>query len=511
MFSFDDNQVFKRITTNIVIFVLIVVSVRESYLGLAQLLWFNAPDHYSYEITGSFLNSGPYGGFLSVCGSVMFAYYVTFPHKHARFVLYRIWYRFCACAVFITIFMLLSTHSRSAVLAFGCSILLLVVRIYGTIRIRGFLSHYGVVFFLSLFCLSICSYYYKKPSADGRLFMDKICLKAIYYNKGKGVGFGNFGGAYGGAQAIYFETQIEKEGKNEIDWTAINEHDRITADCPTYAFNDFLFVGVEAGVIKMLLLITLLLSGIVISYKRKTIWCYGLCAFGVFAFFYYPLHIFQFQILLPILFILSIIEGDKTNGKKKYLETAISLIMVFVITIIIARKIPEEKNLKDAQNIWRKTEYWHNWGRYDYVVEDCDSLFPYFKKNSHFLFVYGQSLNKTGDYEKSDSILNIGTRISSDPMFWNVMGNNSLAQGKYREAEERYKHAFYMVPNRLYPLVLLAKLYYTERDTARFLEMTDVVENFVPKVESIRTEKLRAEIRELKNSYLSEIENKTDE
>ena len=184
--------------------------------------------------------------------------------------------------------------------------------------------------------------------------------------------------------------------------------------------------------------------------------------------------------------------------------------MVFVITIIIARKIPEEKNLKDAQNIWRKTEYWHNWGRYDYVVEDCDSLFPYFKKNSHFLFVYGQSLNKTGDYEKSDSILNIGTRISSDPMFWNVMGNNSLAQGKYREAEERYKHAFYMVPNRLYPLVLLAKLYYTEGDTARFLEMTDVVENFVPKVESIRTENLRAEIRELKKSYLSEIEEKNE-
>ena len=83
--------------------------------------------------------------------------------------------------------------------------------------------------------------------------------------------------------------------------------------------------------------------------------------------------------------------------------------------------------------------------------------------------------------------------------------------GDYREAEERYKHAFYMVPNRLYPLVLLAKLYYNEGDTVRFLKMSDVVEHFVPKVESVRTENLRAEIRELKNSYITEIEGNNEE
>ena len=86
-------------------------------------------------------------------------------------------------------------------------------------------------------------------------------------------------------------------------------------------------------------------------------------------------------------------------------------------------------------------------------------------------------------------------------MFWNVMGNNSLALGNYREAEERYKHAFYMVPNRLYPLYLLAKLYNTEGDSARFLKMADLVEEFVPKIESPKTERLRSEIREIKTTY----------
>jgi hypothetical protein len=55
------------------------------------------------------------------------------------------------------------------------------------------------------------------------------------------------------------------------------------------------------------------------------------------------------------------------------------------------------------------------------------------------------------------------------------------------------------VPNRIYPLTLLAKLYYTEGDTTRFLDMADKIETFVPKVESINTERLRSDIVEIKS------------
>ncbi|MCQ2110293.1 MAG: hypothetical protein MJY79_02210 [Bacteroidaceae bacterium] len=101
----------------------------------------------------------------------------------------------------------------------------------------------------------------------------------------------------------------------------------------------------------------------------------------------------------------------------------------------------------------------------------------------------------------SDSVLELGTQISSSPMFWNVMGKNSIALGRYREAEERYKHAFYMVPNRLYPLTLLAKLYHAEGDTVRFLDMAEKVETFVPKIENANTKRLREEIRDIKAGY----------
>ena len=362
-------------------------------------------------------------------------------------------------------------------------------------------SKYWLLILLGLVIIALGLYMFKKPSADGRLFMDKICMDTMFRNGWKGVGIGMFGGAYGSTQHDYFKRQMDNNGMDDLDWTALNQHDRLTADCPENAFNEYLFVGVELGALAMLVLIAVLLSCIVISFKRGTIWCYGLTAFAVFAFFSYPLHLWQFQVLLPMLLSASI--SDRINRSKRLVILFLTIIPV-IIAIYTINILPRIKQFNQAKEAWKQTERWYQMEYYEYVVEDCDTLLPYMKHDRHYLFAYGQSLNIIGNYLKSDSILSLGTKISSDPMFWNVMGNNSLAQGKYREAEERYKYAFYMVPNRLYPLYLLAKLYHTEGDTVKFLDMADKVETFIPKVESVNTERLRNEIRDLKSGYITE-------
>ena len=225
-------------------------------------------------------------------------------------------------------------------------------------------------------------------------------------------------------------------------------------------------------------------------------------AFAVFAIFSYPLHVTQFQIMFPILLAACFIDGMPHPAKTP--QIAVLLAVLIMLSILAVKHMPAIAQRKRSEIAWKKVERWHQMEYYEYVAEDCDSLLPYMKHDRYFLFAYGQSLNKIGNYEKSDSILKLGTGISSDPMFWNVMGNNSMALGRYREAEERYKHAFYMVPNRLYPLTLLTKLYHTEGDTARFLDMADMVETFVPKVENANTERLRAEIREIREGYYNE-------
>lgn len=475
---------------------------RELFIGIMQLLGFYKSGHCLYAITGSFQNPGPYGGFLSVCISLLAANSIKNGDcvKHTFLSNLSYW---VIIAITITATAILpSTQSRSAILALGCSMLMLAI---GTKRIKTrlkpILKKYGIFILLDVAILSTGAYLLKKPSADGRLFMDKISMKAMCENGLKGAGIGHFGGAYGNAQAAYFKRQIDERGKDDLDWNAINEHDRLTADCPDNAFNEYLFTGVEAGPLAMLLLILAITTAITVSYKRGTIWCYGLTALAIFAVFSFPLHIWQFQLLFSVLLAACVSDRGSESAhteKKRIPEMIVLIAALCTLSAISILKLPEIKQTRQAEKAWKKAERWHLMEYYEYVVEECDTLLPYMKNDYRFLFAYGQSLNKTGNYAKSDSILEMGTAISSDPMFWNVMGNNSLAQGRYREAEERYKHAFYMVPNRLYPLYLLAKLYHTEGDTLKFQCMFNKIERFVPKVESANIKQLRSEIRELK-------------
>lgn len=497
----------RNLFRTLVVAAVILVCCKELWLGVTQLFVAN-PSFYNTHIPiGSFENPGPYGGFLSICTCLLAAdIFLDFRDRKEPGLVHNVIRILSSVLVITALIVIPSTQSRTAVLAAGCGLLLLCLRVD---RFRGVLQRawkkYGLLICLAVAIVTAGVYLLKKPSADGRFFMDKICIEALCSNGIKGAGIGHFGGAYGKSQYDYFHSQIENYGKDDLDWTAINEHDRLTAGCPDNAFNEYLFVGVEAGPLVMLLFMGILAAGIVISFKRSTIWCYGLTAFAVFAMFYYPLHVRQIQIMLPIMLVASVLDGETSKSRKKIPELAILSITFVIVSIALIRKLPDIKQYRQAETVWKKAEHWHLLENYDYVVQDCEPILSYKKLDPDFLFAYGQSLNKTGNYQKSDSILKMGTEISSDPMFWNVMGNNSLARGDYREAEERYRHAFQMLPNRLYPLYLLAELYHTEGDTVRFLDMADRVEHFVSKVESKNTERLRDEIREIRKNYYQDI------
>ena len=477
-----------------------LICLYECGLGYLQLVGKLGSNHYLYTLTGSFRNPGPYGGFIAVCISMLAAYCIKKRGSYKDSIYSLILFWTAAVVAILATVILPSTQSRSAILALVCSLFFMAYGVESIkSRLKPILTKYGIWILVGVLLIGSGAYLFKKQSADGRLFMDRMCINAIYESGGLGVGVGRFGRAYAEAQHDYFQKQIERTGKDDLDWTAIDERDRTTADCPDNAFNEYLFVGVEFGVLVMLVFIGVIAFVIITSFKNGTIWCYGLTAFAVFALFSYPLHVKQFQILFAVLLAISITDDDKG---KDILGLTILIVPLLLLAVVLIKQSPYINQYRKAELSWKKTERWHQMEYFDYAVEGCDTLWQYKKYDKEFLFAYGQSLNKIGEYEKSDSILKMGTEISSDPMFWNVMGNNSLAMGRYREAEERYKHAFYMVPNRLYPLNLLAKLYYAEGDTARFLDMADRVETFIPKVESTSTAQLREEIRLLKTDIL---------
>lgn len=74
-------------------------------------------------------------------------------------------------------------------------------------------------------------------------------LRAIADKALTGRGFGKALGAYGDAQAEYFET--EERGQERV---------RI-AGCPEYAFNEYLRMGMEFGILGLLLSVAVIVLG----------------------------------------------------------------------------------------------------------------------------------------------------------------------------------------------------------------------------------------------------------
>lgn len=465
----------------------VAFSLKESFTGLMQLFGHLHSNNYMYACTGSFNNPGPYGGFLAVCISILGAYAIKGHNIVFRYI--------TGITSLIALILLPSTMSRTAMLAVFCASLLLAA---STDVGKIFLKKYRILLIVAVVIVGSGAYMFKKPSADGRLFMNRISIMAIKSNGMDGAGLGRFGAAYGDAQARYFGEHMAISG-DDTDYTILRESDRLTADCPQYAYNEYLQLGVEGGPLAMLIFISLIIFAIIASYKRGDVWCYGLLALAVFAMFSYPLHIIQFQVLLAVM-----LAACATPRSEGILGGSVVMIVALIISLLILiSSIPWINRLKEATEAWKKTEKWYNMEYYYYVIDDADTLYDFMCHDYWFLFAYGQSLSKEGQYIKSNEVLSEGTKISSDPMFWIVMGNNNLSLERYEEAEQCYIHAFHMVPNRLYPLCRLAELYIKMGDYDRFNDMKQKIDSFKSKVESPTTDKLRARITELSDSITS--------
>ena len=464
-------------TSYMILFLITVFCLYELFVGYTQLFQNIGRNRGQDVITGSFSGSGPLGCLLSVFCGLSIAVCVKTTRRFIRISL---------TVLSVISFVLMScTLSRAAMISFGVCMLFLAMKSEKT---ASFIRKYKALLLLIAILLGAGAYLVKKPSADGRILMARVGLRIMKENGLSGVGLGNYAGAYGKTQAEFFADYIESD---DTDTGNIPEKLRITADSPAFCFNEFLRVGIECGPVSMLLLICMVVAGIAGTYKRDSVWCYPLISISVFACFSYPFEVGVFVLLMTVCLAANDVKPDAKGTAILFF----SLLCAALGSICYVR-ISKSGMTISTTGVSFVERFCCNRHK-TYLVHDCsplqDGLY-----DERMLFALGQSLNRNGEYEKSDEVLSLGTRVSSDPMFWNVMGNNSKALGKFREAESRYKSAFRMVPNRLYPLYLLAKLYYEEGDTVRFLEMEERMERFVPKVESVNTEKMRSEIRQLK-------------
>lgn len=433
---------------------LVVVCLYEVGQGCLQFVDGNSR-HALYPVTGCFLNPGPYAAFLAVGASVMLGLLKSpYVGNVQRNVLQM--------SLLITLSFMLIGFSRAAILAFT----IVALFVY-----RSWVRHHlWVLAVLAFVVLVLC--WLKFDSAAGRLVIWRVACSGFLDHALVGNGLGGFPYAYAQWSADYFSN---------------HPTDAIVADVCDNAFNELVTIGVEQGLVGVAMCLVLFSWMGKNLYERSLPLFSGFVALIVFSLFSYPFQCLPFRILF--VFLLAYVGSVQPKGSLSMMARIHCLVVVALVvgvSIGLARELGQRKTATD--------EYGELAGlRECYFVEDYYRLLPMLDDNPSFLFDFGKQLSALGRYNDSNAILKKGTLVSGDPMFYVCMGNNYVEMSLFNKAERLYIQAFRILPNRLYPLYKLMKLYETTHQDRKCYVMAKRIGRFQEKICSSATKVMKRE------------------
>ena len=495
----------------------------EACWGIRQLYGYAHSQHHLFRLTGSFFNPGPYACWLATI--MPCALYYLLRDRACLKVKFRLRYwpvylrwGMAALTCMGVMLVLPAAMSRTAWLAAAGGCAVVVWLRFGNSTIRRFCdfgysrnpakavlsvssvrfpkrySRYILRFVLpAVFALGcIGMYYLKKDSADGRALIWKISLQTAWHHP-FGVGIGNFSGSYGDEQAAYFAS-----GK-------ASEQEQYVAGNPEYGFNEYLQMAVEQGILPFMLFAYLMGYSVYVGFRRKRIAATAsLIALLIAAAASYPFSVLPFPIALA--FLSANIHHSKIGNRqmkrihtdrkrRRFVLSAYGMPVagVCVVAACLYSRYPTCQAYRD----WGRAKPLYHAGVYEATVKACAPLYPLLSDRVNFLFEYGRSLSQAGTYAESNAVLQKAMRISCDPMLYNVAGKNFQAQKRYAEAEACFLKATHIVPGRIYPWYLLAKLYEEMGLHDKACETALLVLTKEPKVQSTAVREMREEMRKI--------------
>jgi tetratricopeptide (TPR) repeat protein len=496
-------------------FIIICTGLLECIIGLKQLYGFERSNHALFKLTGTFFNPGPYSGYLSIIFPLALHYSIVFYKNEMRIrkiilkyiankPFYHVIYKpnlpgsylygvTSLITVFLTIIIIPAGMSRASWLAIILGSLFVIFNHFSLDKFLKKISsskrkrNISIIFTLiSIPCFLVALYSFKKESADGRILIWKHSFETIK-EKPFGSGLGYFGGVVGKAQYNYYKD-------NQPSQAEIN-----VAGVPEYAFNEYLQICVESGLHTVIIFLTMIILTLINARKKCKIPESGsLITLLVFAFFSYPFSLLPFLIIFTFLlalcnseFINNLSLESQTSHKVFYISEKVA--SVLIISICLINRYPTYK----AYEKWNECKTYINAGLYKDTWPELKKIYPLLDDKVEFLFDYAYSLSKSNLYLKSNHILTKAMQLSSDPMLYNIYGKNCQALKQYSLAESYYLKAYYLVPNRIYPLYLLTKLYYEQGLTVKASQTAHKVLDMNIKVSSNAVEEIKDSLKYL--------------
>ena len=443
----------------------------ELWTGFMQLAGREASRHHLFDVTGTFFNPGPYAIFVAVVLAVSVAWW----YRHGEAFAGRgRWSRMGAWSVAaVAVFcfpVLVATWSRAAWVAVAVAAACLLWKAHRRMVLWGM----GVAV-----CAGVAAYFLKQGSADGRLLMTMVAGRAWAGEWLCGHGLGGYAQAYGAAQEAFFAARPGSPLS-------------VVAGSPEYAFNGVLGVGVEQGVLGVVPALVLGLWSLAVLCRRGEVSAYGWLVLLVSSLFSYPFALWPFLSLAVAWVALAVSLEAGTAEVRWWKRTAVWPVVaaggwcVWNLSDDTARRVEAYEEFRRVRGIQDVA-----------FLEDYRKKYEDLKAYPDFLFTFGTALREAGRYNESNAMLRQGTRVSCDPVFYTLMGNNYRDLGAVAEAESAYRKAFGMLPGRMYPLYRLMKLYEAEGQMRKAEEMARQIIAFRPKVDSPAVREMKNEAKKL--------------
>lgn len=473
---------------------LMTMGVVQAVWGLCQLYGTVASGHSHYAMTGAFFNPGPYGGYLAMVLPLCLNRYMQWWYNSFKGYDYGFHnWKWAGAAGVLILLVLPATMSRAAWLAAAVGCVLVwwqrdgswrYCRRYRVLvwrRWRGRCIALITAVVLVVAAAATGMFLLKPDSALGRLFLWKMTCRAIAAHPWTGHP-DSFAAAYGEAQSSYFAAG---------DYAGWEER---VAGSPEYAFNEYLELAATWGIPALLVVLCVLGVCLYTAWRRGRYGIMGaLVSLMVFAFFSYPMHLPGFMVAAVVLLAAC------------FWGPLVCLVLPFITGIWVM--------FADCDYIgWEaESQYGRRWAeaRILYRMKADKAALPeYYDLSSHclmmkkgaFLFEYGHIQHRLGGDFGSNLTLEEARRYTCDPMVLNIMGKNYQMMEEYDRAEECFIQAIHLLPNRIYPYYLLAKLYALPeyRHPDKLEEMKRVVLTKEPKVMSTAIRQMREEVKQLK-------------
>jgi O-antigen polymerase len=503
----------------------------QAIYGLLQLYGVYPSHHSLFKVTGSFFNPAPYAMYLAVVFPVAlgqtliknekiknegieneklkleeiestgkgFQFLIlnsSFSIKRffSFFILNPSFFIYClSFATVVAILLILpATMNRASWLGAAAGSLVVLQYKYNWLgKIKGWLNNRtkkllaitGSIILIGGICISL--FYLKAGSSNGRLFIWKVTLGKIAEKPMCGHGLARFEAEYNNWQAEYFKKNLKETDSIKY------------ADNTRYAFNEYLEIWTEVGMVGLLLFISLIISAF-IGDIRKTNNFFILVSFlsllliATISFPFYSLPtFFVFFVLLALLS-----SFKKAEIKKNMLITSIGRTMLFFIFISASAFLFRKVKLKYmAYNTWNMADNYYNIQNYEKASDQFASInFP-LQYTGIYWQHYGKALNLNEEYSKSLEMLNRALPLTSDEVLYTTIGDSYKGLKKYSEAEKAYIHASFIVPYKLYPRYLLVKLYSQCGDSIKVKQMATNILLMQSKVSNRAEEEIKEEMK----------------